>query len=250
MEKNISLELFTSELLPIIDTLYNQQFKNIDKAALICADSVAKGGVIQVFGSGHSIGFGLEMMKRPGSLVPVHNIDMSDFVRRGQVTYEDFRNPDDIFERRPGIAGKLYNLYNIKPEDAFIIISNSGINGVVIDLAIHAKSLGHKIIIVTSWQHTTAEESRHPSGKKLYELGDVIIDNCGPRGDALIETGEVEKICSISSITGAFIAQTIGSETCEYLIEKGTQPPVLWSKEKEDYQKHNEDLIKQYQDRI
>ncbi len=250
MNKTINMERFSEELFVVLDELYASQADNIKATAEVCAQAIIQGGVIQVFGSGHSIGFGLEMWGRAGSLVPVHNINMSDFVIKGQVTYDDFRNPDDIFERRPGIADKLYGLYNIAPQDAFIIISNSGINGVVIDMAIYVKQLGHPLIVVTSWQHTSVEDSRHPSGKKLYELADIVIDNCGPRGDALIETGGLEKICSISSITGAFIAQTIASETCECLIKQNFDLPILWPETRLGSKSHNTDLEEKYKGRV
>ena len=104
---------------------------------------------------------------------------------------------------------------------------------------------------MTSWQHTSAEASRHPSGKKLYEMGDVVIDNCGPQGDALIETGKIEKICSISSITGAFIAQSITTETCRLLSERGVEPPPAGlSEDSEENRKHNAELRQKYAGRI
>ena len=192
----------------------------------------------------------MELAGRPGSLVPFHTIVTSDFVLHGKVTLEEFKDPDNIFERRADIADRLYDLYDIRPQDSFIIISNSGINGVVIDFAIKAKAEGHKVIVVTSWQHTSAEASRHPSGKKLYEMGDVVIDNCGPQGDALIETGKIEKICSISSITGAFIAQSITTETCRLLSEKGVELPLLLSEETEENRSHNAELRQKYAGRI
>ena len=250
MKKEISLEVFADELFDVLDKLYESQSDNILKAAEVCAQAISNDGVIQVFGSGHSIGFGIEMTGRTGSLFPVHNINMNDFVIQGKVSYDDYRDPDNIFERRPGIADQLYQLYDIRKNDVFIIISNSGINGVVIDMAIYAKKLNPPVIVITSWQHTTVEDSRHPSGKKLYELGDIVIDNCGPVGDALIETGGVEKICSISSITGAFIAQTLAAEICENLINKGCDLPILKAEDTGVGRQHNRDLLNKYQGRI
>ena len=247
---NINMDIFYDNLVDLINTLYDKEFTNIQQAAKLCADSIAEGGVVHVFGSGHSIGFGMEMANRAGSLVPIHTIDTADFVLKGSITYENFKDPNNIFERRPNVSDKLYDLYDVKPADAFIIISNSGINGVVIDMAITARAKGHKVIVVTSWQHTNAEDSRHPSGKKLHELGHVVIDNCGPRGDALIETDGVEKICSVSSITGAFIAQTIGTEVCEILVNKNIELPVLYSEDMPNYQEHNKELLEKYKGRI
>ena len=246
----INMDLFRSELKNLLNVLYEKEHKNIEAAAKLCSYAIQHDGVIQVFGSGHSIGFGMEMHSRVGDLVPIHQIDTADFVIKGKVTLEDFKDQNNIFERRPGIADKLYDLYNVGKEDVFIIISNSGINGVVIDLAITAKERGHKVIVVTSWQHTTAEASRHPSGKKLYEYADVVIDNCGPQGDALLDTEKNERICSVSSITGALIAQTIGTETVKDLMERNIVPPILWDEKLEGGKEHNEKIRKYYEGRI
>ena len=248
--REINMDLFYEEMMKVVDVLEGKEMDNIRKASEVCAETIAQGGVVHVFGSGHSVGFGMELAGRPGSLVPFHTSVTSDFVLHGKVSLAEFKDPDNIFERRADIADRLYDLYDIRPQDSFIIISNSGINGVVIDFAIKAKQEGHKVIVVTSWQHTSAEASRHPSGKKLYEMGDVVIDNCGPQGDALIETGKIEKICSISSITGAFIAQSITTETCRLLSERGVELPLLLSEDSEENRKHNAELRQKYAGRI
>lgn len=246
----ITMDVFYDNLLVLLDTLEKEQTENIKKAAEILAETTKNNGIIHVFGSGHSVGFSLEMQNRIGSLANVHKIETSDFVLKGKVTLEDFKDPVNIFERRPGMAEKLFDLYNVQNEDCFIIISNSGINGVVIDMAICAKERGNKVIVVTSWQHTSAEDSRHPSGKKLYQLGDVVIDNCGPRGDALIETGKLEKICSVSSITGACIAQTLECETVRILKEQGLEAPILYDEALEGAKEHNDLLREKYHGRV
>ena len=246
----ITMDVFYDNLLVLLDTLEKEQTENIKKAAEILAETTKNNGIIHVFGSGHSVGFSLEMQNRIGSLANVHKIETSDFVLKGKVTLEDFKDPVNIFERRPGMAEKLFDLYNVQNEDCFIIISNSGINGVVIDMALCAKERGNKVIVVTSWQHTSAEDSRHPSGKKLYQLSDVVIDNCGPRGDALIETGKLEKICSVSSITGACIAQTLECETVRILKEQGLEAPILYDETLEGAKEHNDLLRAKYHGRV
>jgi uncharacterized phosphosugar-binding protein len=117
-------------------------------------------------------------------------------------------------------------------------------------MALKAKEMNHKVIVVTSWEHTSAEASRHPSGKKLYQLGDVVIDNCGPRGDALIETDGPEKICSVSSITGAFIAQSIAIEAEAILKEEGKEIPVFYGNQTEADAKHDDVLRAHYKGRV
>lgn len=230
----VEAKTFKDEIIKLLETLYDSQKDNLELTAQAMADCMAAGGVVHVFGSGHSVGLGIDIKNRIGALVPIHIMEMSDFVTRGGVSLEEFTDTKNIFERKPNMAGRLYELYDIKSEDIFIVISNSGINGIVIDIASLAKQHGHKVIIITSMKHTLAEEPRHPSGKKLYEFGDIVIDNCGPHGDALIETDGVAKVCSVSSICNNCIAQSMAARCVELLIEKGVELPVLTGDETHD----------------
>ena len=223
----IDAKVFKDELFALLDELYDTQRENIEKTAEAFKECIEAGGVIHVFGSGHSVGLGIDIKNRVGSLVPIHIMEMSDFVTKGGIPVDVFMDTKVIFERTPGVAGKLYDLYDIKPQDVFVIISNSGINGIVIDYAILAKEHGHKVVVITSMKHTLAEGPRHPSGKKLYEFGDIVIDNCGPHGDALIQTEGVAKVCSVSSICNNCIAQSMAARTIELLEEDGFEAPVL-----------------------
>ncbi len=240
----IDAKVFETSVIELLDTLYDTQKDNMEKMAETMAECIMQGGVIHVFGSGHSVGMGIDIKNRLGSLVPIHIMETNDFVLRGVVPIAEFKDKTNIFERRPDVAERLYNLYNIKKEDVFIVISNSGINGLVIDIASLAKKNGHKVIIITSMKHTLAENSRHPSGKKLYEFGDIVIDNCGPHGDALLETGGVAKLTAVSSISNDMIAQAVAVRIIEILHEKGYELPILT-----DDAKHNEELLEKYKGR-
>lgn len=223
----IDAKRFETEISSLLDTLYESQKDNIEATAQAFKKCIEDGGVCHVFGSGHSVGLGIDIKNRIGAMVPIHIMEMSDFVTKGGVPVAEFMDRKNIFERKPNVAGKLFDLYDIKPQDIFIVISNSGINGIVIDIASLAKQKGNKVIIVTSMKHTLAEEPRHPSGKKLYEFGDIVIDNCGPHGDALIETEGVAKVCSVSSICNNCIAQSMAARTVELLHEDGYELPIL-----------------------
>ena len=240
----IDAKTFKDEINSLLDVLYDSQKDNIEATANALKECIEQGGVCHVFGSGHSVGLGIDIKDRIGALVPIHIMEMSDFVTKGGVSAEEFMDTKNIFERKPNIAGKLYDLYNMKPQDIFIVISNSGINGIVIDIASLAKQHGHKVIIVTSMKHTTVEEPRHPSGKKLYEFGDIVIDNCGPHGDALIQTEGVAKVCSVSSICNNCIAQSLAARTVELLKADGYELPVLTGDKA-----HDDALKKKYEGR-
>ena len=235
---------FKEELFVLLDQLYDSQKENIEAAAQAFKECIEKDGVVHVFGSGHSVGLGIDIKNRVGALVPIHIMEMSDFVTRGNISVEEFMDRKNIFERKPGVAKQLYDLYDIRPQDIFIVISNSGINGIVIDIADLAKKNGHKVIIITSMKHTLAEEPRHPSGKKLYEFGDIVIDNCGPHGDALIQTDGVEKVSSVSSICNNCVAQSMAARTVELLKEDGFELPVL-----NGDKAHDDELKKKYEGR-
>ena len=240
----IDAKRFEDELSSLLDTLYDSQKDNIEATAEAFKECIENDGVVHVFGSGHSVGLGIDIKGRVGSLVPIHIMEMSDFVTKGGVPVEEFMDRKNIFERKPGVAQKLYDLYDIRPQDIFIVISNSGINGIVIDIADLAKKNGHKVVIITSMKHTLAEEPRHPSGKKLYEFGDIVIDNCGPHGDALLQTDGVAKVCSVSSICNNCIAQSMAIRTIELLQEDGYELPVL-----NGDKAHDDAIIKKYEGR-
>ncbi len=240
----VDAKKFLDEIEILLDQLYDSQKDNLEATAQAMKECIEQDGVVHVFGSGHSVGLGIDIKNRLGAMVPIHIMEMSDFVTKGGVPAAEFMDKKNIFERKPNVAGKLYNLYNIKPQDIFIVISNSGINGVVIDIASLAKEHGHKVIIITSMKHTLAEEPRHPSGKKLYEYGDIVIDNCGPHGDALIETSGVAKVCSVSSICNNCIAQSMAARTIELLQADGFELPVLNGDEA-----HDKALKKKYEGR-
>lgn len=247
---NINQSVFKKALTDILNILYEKECIHIDKASEIIAECIKSDGVVHIFGTGHSVGFGIDLQNRIGSLVPLHIMQMSDFVTKGIISFENFTDKNNIFERRSGVAKDFMDLYDINENDVFIIISNSGINGIVIDLAELAKKRGYKVITITSMKHTMSEDSRHPSGKKLYEFGDVVIDNCGPIGDALLETDGKERVCSVSSICGNCIAQAMAARVCELLTEDGIKLPILKKENCEENKIFNKNIKKYYQGRI
>jgi len=241
----ITAKTYKDAITDLLDHLYESQGENIEATAKAMAECIEQGGVVHVFGSGHSVGMGIDISNRPGCLVPIHVIETSDAVVLGNTTMEEYQDKVNKFERRPDVANYFYNLYDIKPQDIFFVISNSGINGVGIDFAALTKERGNKVIVITSMQHTLAEDSRHPSGKKLYMFGDIVIDNCGPRGDALLETNSIEKVCSVSSICNNAIAQMAAARTVEILKEHNYPLPVL-----NGDKAHDDALREQYKGRI
>lgn len=220
----------------------------IKRASVLLAERICGGGVVQVFGTGHSRSFAMEMAGRAGGLVPVHAMYLADLALSGRYRAEEMRDPS--FERRPEIARELFGLYDVRPEDAFVVVSASGRNGSTVEMALIAAERRLPVVAVTSMAHTSAVSSRHPSGKRLFELGDVVIDNCAPFGDAVLDTGKGAKMCAVSSATGAVIAQALTAEIAARYHERGDEPPVLVSANIDGADLHNARVRAQYGARI
>lgn len=195
------------------------QKPNVRKAADLILSCLDSGGVVQAFGSGHSEALAMEVAGRAGGFVPTSKIALRDLVLYGGEPRSVLEDP--LLERDPTVAKKLYELAPVDPRDIFVMASNSGINGVVVELALHVKSKGHKLIAFTSLEHTMRSEPKHPSGKRLAEIADVTLDNGAPFGDAILpnQTG------GVSSVTTAVLAQMMMTEVAERM----ENPPIYLS---------------------
>jgi uncharacterized phosphosugar-binding protein len=218
------------------------------RAAGILAASVRNGGVIQAFGCGHSEALAMEIVGRAGGLVPTNRIALRDIVLYGGEPLAALADP--MVERRTDIAHRLYELAPIKPDDAFVIASNSGINGAVVEMALLVKERGHALVAVTSAEHSAGVESRHPSGRKLGDIADVVLDNGAPYGDAALPLPGGGAVGAVSSITAALLAQQIVTEVVAALIADGSTPPVYLSDNVPGGKEHNARLEARYAGRI
>src|SRR6478736_3408711 len=234
-------------LLDAAQKVTSTQTDAIAAAAALIAESVGKGGVVQVFGTGHSRSFAMEIAGRAGGLVPANKISLTDLVFLGGADPASANDP--LLERDPSMIGRLLELQGVRAGDVFIICSNSGGNGSTVELATRVKSHGHPLIAVTSLAHTTKITSRHPSGRRLFELADVVIDNGGAFGDSAIKLPREDgggstplAITPTSTVTSALIAQMLATEVCGLLLEAGREVPVLISANVPGGDEHNNEL--------
>lgn len=220
----------------------------IDKAVELCADALEAGGVMQAFGTGHSEAFAMEIAGRAGGLIATNRIALRVLVLRGGRPASDLGAAE--FERDPNIGENLLALFPIDKRDIFLIASNSGVNGSILGVALAAKARGHKVIAVTSLDHTSKVTPKHPSGKRLSEVADVVIDNLAPFGDSTMQLEGGIGIGAVSSITAAFIAQRITFGVAETIRQRGNTPPVFLSANIPGGDEHNRALQDLYGDRI
>jgi uncharacterized phosphosugar-binding protein len=220
----------------------------IDEAVKLTTEALDKGGVIQAFGTGHSEAFAMEIAGRAGGLSATNRMALRTLVLRGDRSVAELGGAE--FERDPNLGENLVSLFDVQPNDIFMIASNSGVNGSILGVALAAKARGHKLIAVTSLDHTNKVTPKHPSGKRLSEVADVVIDNLAPFGDSTMQLEGGIGVGAVSSLTAAFIAQRITIGVAEAMRQRGKTPPVYISANIPGGDTHNSALENLYGERI
>jgi uncharacterized phosphosugar-binding protein len=238
---------FASIALKAAQQVAETQAEPVRLAAAAVVASLRAGGVVNAFGSGHSEAIAMEIAGRAGGLVPSNRLTPRDLVLYGG-------EPPSVLtpelERDPAVAHRIYDLAPVHPEDVFVLVSSSGVNGTVVELASIVKERGHPLIAITSVRHSTRMTSRHPSGGKLLDLADVVLDNGAPYGDAILELPGGGGYGAISTITSALLAQMVVTEAVDRLVELGETPPIYLSVNVTGGDEHNKALESRYAGRI
>ena len=245
----LSAAAYASLAADTITRVAAAQADAVTQAARLLADSVEAGGVLQAFGTGHSEAFAMEIAGRAGGLIPTNRLALRDAVAAAGVDTD----PESAgrLERDPSLARHIYDLaLDAQPQDVFLIASNSGGNGSIVEFARLVRERGHKLVAVTSMDHTTRVTSRHPSGLRLFEVADVVLDNGAPYGDAVLPLPGGGSACGISSITAALLAQMMVADTLALLLERGITPPVYLSANIPGGDEHNDELEARYAGRL
>ncbi|MYS90671.1 MULTISPECIES: sugar isomerase domain-containing protein [Streptomyces] len=246
--ESVSAQGFARESLAVLQHVIESAQGDVAAAADLVAECVRAEGVVQAFGTGHSQALVLELAGRAGGLVPTNRLSIADLVLYGG---EDPSVLDDpLLERRAGVAARLYELAAPNPQDLFVVISNSGVNNVIVEMALHAKEHGHRVLALTSLAHTRAVPAAHPSGRKLADIADVVLDNAAPRGDSLLELPGGGSVCALSTLTGVMLVQMTVAEAAGRLLAAGERPPVYVSANVPGGFEGNLELEKKYAGRI
>lgn len=221
----------------------NTQKEKFDEAISIIESSLKSNGLIYVFGTGHSHMLAEEIFYRAGGLAAVYPILIDELMlhRKASVSSE--------IERIEGYISKILDGYDLSSSDTFIIISNSGINAVPVEAALCAKSKGCKIIAITSLNHSKDSKPRNSKNLHLYEIADVFLDNGAPKGDATMDVNG-KKMGPISTITGAFILNSLIIGTAEKLEKEGIKLPIFLSANVENGDEINAKILENYKKRV
>ncbi len=226
------VENYLANVIVLLQTIERESQVAIHAAAAAVADAIQSGGLLVMFGSGHSALIAKDAAYRAGGLAPVLAVD-------------DVADGDA--ERVEGVAKYLISRYELRPGSVLAVISNSGINPVPIEMAMIGQKGGLKVVAITSLAHSNSMPSRHSSGKRLADVADIVVDTHGAPGDASIEIpGSHHKIGATSTIAGSAIMQAITVQTAALLLERGIEPPVWVSANLQGGDAHNNALLERY----
>lgn len=227
-----------------VDELAGREAANLSQASAWMAEAIEAGGLVRVFGTGHSRLLAEEIFFRAGGLAPTDAI-LEDSVSG----YHDV-SKSELTERLEGYGQLIVEHRRMAPPDVLIIVSQSGRNAVPIDVALAAKARGVRTIAITSIAHATSQPSRHSSGRHLHEVVDLVIDNGAPAGDCAVTLANGVPVGPLSGVLGASIMQALVVGAADRLLADGIEPPVFRSGNVDGGREVSQRLLDQYWDRI
>jgi uncharacterized phosphosugar-binding protein len=233
----IDAVMYLDKAQALLGALGQHELGHISLAAEWCADTIAKGGLVHLFGSGHSTLPAREAFVRAGALTCFRAFALDPVIGR--------------FERLENSGRTLLEREDVRAGEVLIVFSQSGINPMPIEVAQAAKERGLRTVAVTSLQHSRASESRHSSGLHLYEVADLTIDTHVPLGDASIQLRDSPmKVGPLSTVGAVLVINSLVAQTTGELLSRGLTPPLRISRNTPAGDAHNRRFVEQYGSRI
>lgn len=231
---------YLEEVGGVLSRVAESQRESIAEAARVIADRMERDGMLYVFGCGHSHLVGEDLFYRAGGSAAVCAMLDSDLMLHGGAV------KSSCYERMPGLAKPIFERYGLTQRDVLMVSSTSGINSVPVEMAICAREKGIPVIAIVSMAYAK-DESRHPDGRKLHDVADIVLDNGVCHGDAAVAIeGSDMRVGPVSTISSCMIAQSILVQVNEFLWEDGVTPPVYVSGNIPGGAERNQALIHRY----
>ena len=245
----LACEQYFAVMNEIVHKVQDTQLDNVLKAAKILKSCVKEGGIIHLFGAGHSHLITEDVFWRASTLANIHAIiepsisGVSEISKAGKL------------ENLEGYGQIIVEYNRIQKNDAMICISNSGNKAVTIDVAKYCQEKGIPVIVITNVAYSDYLRSAHSSGKKLKDFADVVLDNCSAVGDtALHIDGLEEGVGSTSTIPSCYLLTSLIAQTVELLVQDGYHPDVYingsLAVNRSDVLNHNKEIEDKYFARI
>ncbi len=236
---------YLNTIRTLLDKLESTQDDAIDQVSQLCAEAIARGSLLYFFGTGHSHMICEEPFYRAGGLACIYPIlEPSLMLHNGGAK-------SSALERVPQLGASVIAESGLGQGDVLFLVSNSGRNSAVIDAAMEAKRRGAVTVAVTSINHSAAVSSRHPSGKRLFEVCDLTLDNGGVLGDACLTLpGLSQAIAPTSTVIDATLVNLVMAGITQNLLELGITPPVFASANTDAGDQANKTVLDAYRAKI
>lgn len=221
--------------------IQQQQERSADIAGKLAA-RLSADGFLYTFGTGHAHLLSLEIFYRAGGLVRVAPILDEDLMLHRSAS------ASTLYERQPQRAAPLLDRFGVGEKDALLVISNSGRNALPVEMALEARKRGCYVVALTSVSNPG--RSRHPSGKKLFEVADGVLDLFSMPGDACLHLPDGSDICPTSTVAGAAILQLLVAQTVELAGAAGMKLETFCSSNVDGGDQANAQYIEKYRSLI
>jgi len=220
---------YVKRITKIVEKIGNEQSENILKVAKLCAETISKGKLVHLFGSGHSVLPIQDVFPRYGGVVGFHPL-MDPRLMWSNVIGPGGARELLWIERQEGYIENFLQSFNFQKGEVMIVYSHGGLNAAPIETARYAKERGLTVVAITSGENYRKAEAKHSSGKKLGDFADILIDNCCPLEDSLVPIKDYyQKVGASSTVATITISQSIVSETAKLLREKEYQMHIFVS---------------------
>jgi uncharacterized phosphosugar-binding protein len=221
---------FLNAASSLLRRIEETQADAIAEASRLCAEAIAAGRLVHLFGSGHSRIPVEEMFPRYGSYPGFNPIVELSMTFHTQVVGANGQRQAMFIERVEGLAEAILANFELESPDVMMVFSVGGLSAVPIEMAQGARRRGLPVIAVTSVEQSLAGTPTHSSGTRLLDHAHVVIDLCTPPGDGLVRVNGLDTpVGPGSSIAAVAIANEIKSRTAALLVERDAMPPVLTS---------------------
>ena len=219
---------WTVAAIGLLERLSDREAGPIAQAAAWCADAIAAGGLVHLFGTGHSRIAVEEMFPRYGSFPGFHPIVELSMTFHTQIVGANGQRQAMFIERVPGLAEVILANFTFGPKDVMIVFSASGLSAVPVEMARGARRRGLRVIAVTSVEQSMSDEPSPAVGSRLLDEADLVIDLCTPHADALVRIDGIDTpVGPGSTIAAVAIVNSIKVRTAQLLVERGAMPSVI-----------------------
>lgn len=239
------MDVYFDKMKETLGVIERTQRENIIAAAKAVADSLENGGMWQVIDTGHMLMH--EGVGRTGGMMALRPIFVNCEINNPTRPRAIEGKKTMYYTQVPGFAQFVLNRANLKAGDALIVGSVSGYEVFPVDIALEAKKMGVKTIAFTSVAYSKTLTSRHPSGQRLYEVCDIVLDNCAKAGDTLVPCEELGiEVCPSSGIGASYLMWALQASVMEELLARGKTPSVYLSNHAPGATEHNAAALKRY----